>query len=482
MDRRTFLRTMGSAAAVAATGSLGTRAEASLPGRMTIAAVGDCIPARRVSERRDRPFLDLVELLRSADCTWGNCETVFFDDGARSAGGAAPIAPAAKELDPHSSCPPWGADELAWLGIDFVGTANNHILDWGDEGLVSTLGHLDRVGIAHGGSGMDLARAAAPAFCDTRAGRVGQVNCASSFNEYFAAGEAGARVAGRPGLNPLHVDWIVEVDQELFERLDAVQWEVVRLAGLGTFEDLIEEMNRRLPEGTAVIGEALFRVGEATDLIGVAKQEDLDRLARAVEEARRSSRVVLATLHGHEARETLERPAPFIEQYARSMVDAGADIFFAAGPHVLRGIEIYKGRPIFYSLSNFLFQYESIHRIPAPSMRELGLDPATADAADLAAKIPFPLEERFWWSVVPKITVDKGWGWPGDDEGAGPEIVEVELYPVTLGFGEPIWRRGTAELASGEKAKEILGELARLSEPYGTEIEIEDGVGRLRGL
>lgn len=478
MDRRTFLRTVGGAAAAAATGSLGTRAEASLPGRMTIAAVGDCIPARRVSERRDRPFLDLVDLLRSTDCVWGNCETIFFDEGTSVAGGA-PIAPTAKQGDPQVSCPTWGADELAWMGIDFVGTANNHILDWGDGGLVSTLRHLERVGIAHAGSGMDLARAAAPGFCDTPAGRVGQVNCASSFLEHFAAGEAGPTVNGRPGLNPLSIDWVMEVEADLFERLDALQWDIVRLAGWGEFEELIEGMKDQLPEGTAVVGEALFRRGDATDLVGVPRQEDLDRLTRSVEAARKGSRVVLATLHAHEAKHSLDRPAPFIESYARSTVDAGADLFFAAGPHVLRGIEMYNGRPIFYSLSNFLFQYESIARVPAATMRQHGLDPATADPADFAAKSPYRDKERFWWSVVPRITVEKGWDWPGSD---GPEIVEVELYPITLGFDGPVWRRGTPELAAGAKADDILEELARLSEPYGTEIEVRDGVGRIVGL
>jgi len=133
--------------------------------------------------------------------------------------------------------------------------------------------------------------------------------------------------------------------------------------------------------------------------------------------------VVLATVHAHEAREALERPARFLEQYARAAIDAGVDLF-----------------------------------------------------------IPYRHEERFWWSVVPKVTVAKGWGWHGGGDGDAPEIVDVELHPITLGFGEPSWRRGTPERASGEKAEEILGELARLSEPFGTEIEIRDGVGRIRGF
>ena len=37
-------------------------------------------------------------------------------------------------------------------------------------------------------------------------------------------------------------------------------------------------------------------------------------------------------------------------------IDQGADLFAGHGPHFLRGIEIYKNRPIFYSLGNFIFQ------------------------------------------------------------------------------------------------------------------------------
>ena len=106
---------------------------------MTLVAVGDCIITRNISHRRDPDFLALVELLRGADCAWGNCELVFAD--------SREVYPAPKGGDPHAIAPPWGADELAWLGVDFVGMANNHILDFGNEGLFSTLANLERVGI-----------------------------------------------------------------------------------------------------------------------------------------------------------------------------------------------------------------------------------------------------------------------------------------------------------------------------------------------
>jgi poly-gamma-glutamate capsule biosynthesis protein CapA/YwtB (metallophosphatase superfamily) len=44
------------------------------------------------------------------------------------------------------------------------------------------------------------------------------------------------------------------------------------------------------------------------------------------------------------------------------MIDAGAAVVTASGPHVLRGIEIYNGKPILYGLGNFIFENETLLR------------------------------------------------------------------------------------------------------------------------
>src|SRR4051794_41474865 len=134
MNRREFLKTMAQGAAVVAASRVlpgESPAEAALPKRMTLAAVGDCIVTRKISHLRDPDFLAAVELLRGADCTWGNCELVLAN--------ARDVYPALKGGDPHTIAPPWGADELAFFGIDCVGVANNHILDFGNEGMFATL-------------------------------------------------------------------------------------------------------------------------------------------------------------------------------------------------------------------------------------------------------------------------------------------------------------------------------------------------------
>ena len=66
----------------------------------------------------------------------------------------------------------------------------------------------------------------------------------------------------------------------------------------------------------------------------------------------------------------------------KKCIDAGATTYIIHGPHQLRGIDIYKGRPIFYSLGNFIFQNETIDPMPADYYEKYGL-PDTALASDL---------------------------------------------------------------------------------------------------
>jgi hypothetical protein len=59
--------------------------------------------------------------------------------------------------------------------------------------------------------------------------------------------------------------------------------------------------------------------------------------------------------HVAEAAESLgHEPRGDLRRWAHAVVDAGADVVVGHGPHVLRGIEFYRGRPVAYSLGNFL--------------------------------------------------------------------------------------------------------------------------------
>ncbi|HEY4595291.1 MAG TPA: CapA family protein, partial [Thermoanaerobaculia bacterium] len=407
------------------------------------------------SHLRDPDFLAAVELLRGADCTWGNCELVLAN--------ARDVYPAPKGGDPHTIAPPWGADELAFFGIDCVGVANNHILDFGNEGMFATLANLDRVGIPYAGAGLDLAAAASPGYVDTPAGRIGQVNCASTFPRFFAAGPAHPYLKGRPGLNPVRLDVKTQIDRDLFQRLKKLEGAYNDLQAANEFASMME----KVPEDVMYFGGEVVVPGQGLDLLSAANPQDLARVTEAIKIARNSAHLVVASIHAHEARHKLETPDPFLQPFARACIDAGADAFLAAGPHVIRGFEIYKGKPIFYCLSNFLFQYGTNRPTPAEDFAAYGLDPGTLDSTLFERKIFYSEQKRFWQSFVPRITYEDG------------KVVEIEIHPISLGFGQPLWELGTPRIARGEEAREILEHVANLSKAYGTTMRIEEGVGRV---
>lgn len=473
MDRRDFLKGVAGAAAVAVAANAGAAEEPKKgakeerpadfpmpPGRMTVAAVGDCILTRGVMERRDPDFHALLEILRGADCTWGNSESVIADPRH--------VYPMPKGGDPHTISGLWAAETLAWSGMNMVGTANNHILDFGYDGLAMTLENLERAGLVHAGSGSDLAQATRPSYYNGPAGRVGQVNCCSTFPDYFAASPAHPYLRGRPGLSPLSLEYVAQVERDLFDRIKKTEQPMLHATGGDEFKDMEDIFLGKPDPNKGWFGDTPVQLGDKLDILVSANPKDVERITQAVAIARNTSRIVLATLHAHESREKLEYPAAFFQPFARACIDAGADAFFAAGPHVLRGVEIYKGKPIFYCLGNFYFQHETVEPVPAEGYAAYGLDPNTLDNTKFSSLITtYARQRRFWESFVPVLTYE------------GRDLLSIEIHPVAMGFGRPIYDRGVPMLARGAEATAILERFAALSRPYGTRVVIDGETARI---
>ena len=181
----------------------------------------------------------------------------------------------------------------------------------------------------------------------------------------------------------------------------------------------------------------------------------------------------MVSIHAHEEGRERWLPADFLPTFAHAVIDAGADIMVGHGPHLLRGLEFYKGKPIFYSLGNFIFEYETMERIAADDYDTLKRDPTWTPgqvSADIHRNLEqsFPADDRYWETVLPICEFE------------GDHVEEITLYPLTLGFKQPVWERGIPRLASGEQAEATLRRFAALSAPFGTDIDITDGVGHVR--
>jgi poly-gamma-glutamate synthesis protein (capsule biosynthesis protein) len=101
---------------------------------------------------------------------------------------------------------PANIDCLTAAGVDCCALANNHVLDWGEDGLAETLQTLDAAGIRHAGAGRNLEEARAPAVQEVPGkGRVVIFSCgsgSSGIGSSWAAGSARPGVYRLPDLSP----------------------------------------------------------------------------------------------------------------------------------------------------------------------------------------------------------------------------------------------------------------------------------------
>jgi poly-gamma-glutamate synthesis protein (capsule biosynthesis protein) len=109
------------------------------------------------------PFSLTVDLIRDADLAVANLEAPITDGGRRF--------PLYKDYVYRA--PARSAEALAWAGFDVLGLANNHILDYGAEGLADTRALLGRQGIVTVGAGASPAEARRGVVAQLGALRVG---------------------------------------------------------------------------------------------------------------------------------------------------------------------------------------------------------------------------------------------------------------------------------------------------------------------
>lgn len=426
------------------------------PSAFTMALTGDSIITRRLSVYEEPEFLRMVEIIRGADVAFTNLEMLFHDYESY---------PMHESGGTYMRAEPALVHELVWAGFDMVARANNHTGDYGVEGMRATTKYVSAAGLVQAGVGETLTEAREPHFLETAKARVALISVASTFPDHSRAGRPRGDIPGRPGLNPLRFT----TRNVTTEAGIAALREAMDTAGFGARGGGGGRGGAQ--QSINVFGTRVV-VGAEPGVRTEPNQEDLDEIAAAVSSASRLSDYTIVTIHAHEGNRNRLVPAEFLVTFARAMIDAGADVVTGHGPHVLRGIEIYKGRPILYSLGDFIFQNETLLRLPSENYETYDLGPE-AQVADFNSRryrddtTGFPADPLIWEAVVAVPTF------------RGEQLVELALHPISLGFGLPASRRGRPMLADGELGRKIIEDLIRLSEPFGTAIEYRDGIGRL---
>lgn len=443
---------------------------------MRLIVSGDTIINHRVSPSHEPGFLEVVELLRSADVTHTQFEQLVHDFGGPE------TYPAGDGSWGWFHAPPEIVEELRWLGIDIVSLASNHALDYSYGGLRQTWAALEQAGIPHAGTGEDLAAARAPAFLDTPHGRIALVSACSTFAQFYRAGAARADMRGRPGVNPQRWHW--RADRASAE-------EIMELAArLGQWVTVVGDEVAINPPG---LHNTLWRVDIDDTCEGITTVPDPDDLAgnmAAIRHGLSQADFVIAHLHCHEydaADGRMFSTPCFAERFARAAVDEGAHLVVVQGSHApVRGIEVYAGRPIFYDPGD-LMRYGKPRKVPADFYLRWGFG---REARQPDAGPPEAYRARravFGWGdekpdfILSPDTIygaQPGFVLPVCELAADGTVEAVTLHPLHYLDGGPM-RHGLPAVAHGRKAVEILDFVAELSAPYGTRFERDGDVARL---
>jgi poly-gamma-glutamate capsule biosynthesis protein CapA/YwtB (metallophosphatase superfamily) len=416
----------------------------------TFALAGDSIITRKLSIYNEPEFLKLIGLVRGADAAFTNLEMLFHDY---------------EPYPMHESGGTWMradpalARELVWAGFDLVSRANNHAGDYGVAGMRLTTKYVREAGLVQAGVGESLTEAREARFLDTANGRVALVSAASTFPDHSRASDTRGDVPARPGLNPLRF----------------TTTNIVTRDRLGALRGVARELGLRVPDDgdRLTLWGRRFLVGEPTGVRTEPAKADVDGMTRVVSSAAKMADYVIVSVHAHEGAADRTVPADFLAAFAHAVIDAGADIFVGHGPHVVRGIEIYKGKPILYSIGDFIFENETLLRFPTEAYEAIGLgrDAEIGDFNETRSdhdRRGFNVDREVWESVV----VTMQWN--------GRRLAGLQLHPISLGFGAPLPERGRPTLADPTLGRHILENVAARSRRYNTEITIDNGTGRVK--
>lgn len=304
---RSIMRSMAvSAVAILVGAIMGASTAQAKPGDLTIVLTGQALlqadPRALTPEAEAR-----IKPLLAADVAFTNFETTVREAG-DSLDNLTPFPGSGGHF-----APPGSLDALRAMGVNLLSLANNHAFDFGELGVRNTVARVTAMGLASSGAGNTLAQASAPAYLKQGKGTVALISAASGLIH-----ERAAATATRAGVN------------------------VIRL------EDSIEDKSAGRPS-----------------------EEDRQRILASIREARGHANIVVSYLHNHAydrffPKMMMERlterhsPPPWIKQWAHEQIDAGADIVVLHGAPILQGVEVYRGKPIFYDLGNFIFQLQVV--------------------------------------------------------------------------------------------------------------------------
>ena len=261
--------------------------------KTSIFAIGD------VAVNRDQPdsIFELVNAeIQKADFAFAQIEAIYAKSGEVNVSGtSSPL-----RGDPENVA------AIGRAGFNLASFASNHCMDYGISAFRETIQHFKNVpGMNVFGAGENLAEARKPVIVEHNGNKIGWLAyCSILPIRYWAD-------IDRPGCAPARA-------RTIYETLEPDQ------------------------------------PGTPPRILTYPHDEDLANMMSDIKSLKEKVDVVIVSMHwGLHFKEG--ELATYETKYAKLAIDAGADVILGHHQHILKPIEIYKGKPIFYGLANFAF-------------------------------------------------------------------------------------------------------------------------------
>ena len=504
----------------------------------TIVGVGDLLEFQPFSKSIDADVQYLVNLVRNADVAIGDLENEIYDfDNFGHAGGNL----ATKEV----------ADDWANMGIDMVSRANNKPTQ--APGIWENFRQVERVGIVHMGVAKTLPEARMARYFQSGKGLVGMVGissdggtdacCAGGPITYVTSAQLAQVKAMKDSIIARRDEVGTPIDMPEPDPADTVTVFGVtfKVGGAGStpppannggrggrgggnperqgaMDGVKNSIRLTLYHGVTAEQMAQLRAiagdtGTGSDLKAFGTQfrvmerpgehsfdmdpKDLRAVLTQIKTGKQASDFMASNFHWHQNRYDFQHysydhfPADFEIKFAHMAIDQGDDFFLAQGVHTIKGVEIYKGKPIFYGVSNFVFQSAimpqgkgSLPPVPGETAtRRGGALPegaggrgARGSQQTAGDEIPGEHDNQGFWQLKANLEALLAYA-----HYENAQLTEVRSYPVDLGQTPRVGSQlGIPKRPTPAVANKILNEVIEYSKPWGTKITIEDGVGIIR--
>jgi poly-gamma-glutamate synthesis protein (capsule biosynthesis protein) len=416
---------------------------------MRICFAGDIIMLDEPSEEfwRDN---DLLNIIRDCDVSSGNLEMVLSGNRAFAStfcGGQ------------WLSTVPERINSIVKMGFQHLNMANNHTMDYSYEGLKITNEVLDKRGVLHSGSGVSLEEALEPAIIRLDGERAAFIGVTASCDDASRAGSSANGVPARPGVNMLrHEEYLYVTDDEL-KFIDSLS---EKLCLNARFYKAVSMGIHTLPKNIHRMGRLQFLKGEKTEKVTVCNTNDLKRISSKIEKIKKQGiDDIFIHIHSHDIKGMTDNtPDDYMREFAHRCIDSGASAIIGTGTHQLKAIEVYKGKPIFYSLGNFVFKCEKMPFAPADYYSRFNVEETInlEDFFKLRTKnytTGLEFDKLNYLSIVPVLNKKEGKKY-------------IEIIPVYLHYNDEYNLKGFPCIADGAITKMIFETLKELSKPYNT--------------